>query len=150
MMLELEGLVAIVALELPQLRVHVVAHHVTLQPMQIVKLLVAYVAQQIRLGEGWCKHVFRLGRLAKLLIGFLLLELVGDGAGGGAGSIRQLVLLVVVIRLVLVVVAVVLALRVDLLVRCFKLVVANLNHLIFFYLITHRREIRFAIIYSVN
>ncbi len=44
MMLELEGLVAIVAFELPQLGVHVMTHHVTLESMQIVELLVAYVA----------------------------------------------------------------------------------------------------------
>lgn len=44
MMLELEGLVAVVTLEFPQLRIHIVAHHVTLETMQIIELLVAHIA----------------------------------------------------------------------------------------------------------
>lgn len=49
MMLEFEGLIAEVALELPQLRIHVVAHHVSLQSMQVVELLIASCTQQVRL-----------------------------------------------------------------------------------------------------
>ena len=46
MMLELERLAAVVALELPQLGTHVVAHHVTLQAMQVVEQFVARAAHE--------------------------------------------------------------------------------------------------------
>lgn len=43
-MLELEGFIAIVALELAQLRALVVADHVPLQPIHVREALVAYLA----------------------------------------------------------------------------------------------------------
>ena len=48
MMLELEGLVAKVALELAQLGTHVVTHHVALQTMWVVEEFVADFAEEQR------------------------------------------------------------------------------------------------------
>ena len=45
MMLELERLVAVLALELARVRIDVVTDHVTLQSMQRVELFVALIAR---------------------------------------------------------------------------------------------------------
>jgi hypothetical protein len=46
MMLKLERLVAVLALELAQLGTHIMAHHVSLQSMQVIKQLVADFARE--------------------------------------------------------------------------------------------------------